>query len=444
MNKVKGGLVSADSTDWGSGHTGCAVRSRQCSPRIACSATVAAAALLTGAAEPALAATFFSPFATVGYEHNSNLFMRPSSAPPFAAQGITALGDTILDYEGGMSGEYDWGPDRLTLDASATRDQYDRFSFLNHYEYLFDGDLDWRLGPVVDGTATLRQSRYMAPFTNTFTTMLLLNTDRTASVEVRVLMTPEWRLDLTPELHELDTPLPGFPDFKLLETIGTAGLDYLGFGKLTAGVLFAADSGRYEEIAAATRYQQREFDLTANYKVSGFSAFSASAGYTSRNSEANPLDSVPAPVGVGAFAGYAGTVGTTSGATGSLTYERQFTGKTSGHLSLFRRVDSYVAGANPEIGTGGEVGVTWKADPKITVSLSYGLTRDQIEGGLIVVNAANRTDRTQTATFDVRYAALSWLTIRPYVNWDKANSTFTLGNYSATVLGVEVTGRLRW
>jgi len=444
MNNVKGGLVSADSTGWGSGHTGCGVRSRQRSRRIARPATVAAAALLTGAAQPALAATFFSPFATVGYEHNSNVFMRPSSAPPFAAQGITALGDTLLDYEGGMSGEFDWGPDRFILDASATRDQYDRFSFLNHYEYLFDGDLDWRLGPVVDGTATLRQTRFMTPFTNTFTTTLLLSTDRTASVAVRVLMTPEWRLDLTPELHELDTPLPGFPDFRLRETIGAAGLDYLGFGKLTAGVLFTADSGRYEGIAAATRYTQREFDLTANYKVSGFSSFAASAGYTSRNSEANPADSIPAPAGVGAFVGYAGTVGTTSGATGSLTYERQFTGKTSGHLSVFRRVDSYTAGANPEIGTGGEAGVTWKADPKFTVSLTYGLTRDQIEGGLIVVNVVNRTDRTQTAAFEVRYAALSWLTIRPYVNWSKAISNFTLGNYSAMIFGIDVTGRLRW
>ena len=119
-------------------------------------------------------------------------------------------------------------------------------------------------------------------------------------------MTPEWRLDLTPELHEVATPLPGFADFKLHETSGRAGLDYLGFGRLTAGVQFSYDSGRYEEIAAATRYQQREFDLTTNYKVGAFSTFSASAGYTSRNSEANPADSVQTPLGAESFAGYAG------------------------------------------------------------------------------------------------------------------------------------------
>lgn len=436
--------MSADSRDRRPGYTHCGATPRYRSlagPRFA---RAAAAALLAGTAHPVLAATFFSPFAVLGYQHDSNVFMRPSGAPAFAAEGITGLGDSILDYEAGLGSELDWGPDRLTLDASATRDQYDRFSFLNHYEYLLDGNLHWRLTRVVDGTVTYKQSRYMLPFTYTFTTALLLETERTASVAVRVLMTPEWRLDLTPELHQVATPLPGFADFQLHETSGSAGLDYLGFGKLTAGLLFSYDKGRYEGIAAATRYQQHEFDLTANYKVSGFSTFSASAGYTSRNSEANPADSVPTPVGDGIFAGYAGVVGNTSSATGSLSYQRQLTGKTSATLSIFRRVDSYTAGANPEVGTGGTVGVTWKADPKFTLTLDYGLTRDEIKGGLVVVNAANRTDRTQTADFEVRYLALPWLTIRPYVDWDKASSTFALGNYSATIFGVDVTGRLHW
>lgn len=407
-------------------------------------ATLAAVALLAGAARPTAAATFFSPFATLGYQNNSNVFMRPSSTPPFAAEGITALGDSILDYETGLGSELDFGPDVFTVDANATREQFDRFSFLNHYEYFFDGKLNWRLGPVVDGSAMFEQTRYMAPFTDTFATGLLLDTERTASATVRILMMPEWRLDLTPELHEYDTPLPGFPGFKLNETIGIAGLDYLGFGKLTSGLQITDDEGRYQGISEATRYDQREADLTANYKVSGFSTFSGSAGYTVRDTEANPADSAPIPVGGGAYAGYAGALGKTSTVTGLLSYQRQLTGKTSATFSLFRRVDSYTAGANPDVGTGGDVGVTWKADPKFTLNLTYALTEDKIKGGLVLLDAANRNDRLQTATFEVRYAALSWLTIRPYADYDKASSSFMLGNYSATIVGVDVTARFRW
>jgi hypothetical protein len=406
--------------------------------------TVAAAALLAGAAQPIAAATFFSPFAVLGYQNNSNVFTRPSSSPPFAAEGITALGDSILGYEAGLGTELDFGQDVFTVDANATRDQYDRFSFLNHYEYFFDGKLNWRLGPVVDGSVMLEQNRYMAPFTDTFTTGLLLDTERVASATVRILVMPEWRLDLTPEVHEFDTPLPGYPDFKLNETIGIAGIDYLGFGRLTSGLQFTDDEGRYRGITDATSYDQREADLTANYKVSGFSTFSGSAGYTVRDTEANPADSVGTPAAGGVYAGYAGALGKTSTVTGSLSYQRQLTGKTSMTLSIFRRVDSYTAGANPDVGTGGDVGVAWKADPKFTLNLTYALTEDKIRGGLVLLDAANRNDRLQTATFEVRYAALTWLTIRPYADYDKASSSFMLGNYSATIVGVDVTARFRW
>lgn len=406
--------------------------------------TPAAAVLLAITQAPlARAADSFSPFATVAFEHNSNVFMRPSSAPPFAASGITALGDTIEEYGGGLSAELDFGPDKLKLDGKATRDEYDQFSFLDHTEYNFGAHLDWQLGPMVDGTASYVQSRYLTPFTETLSTQLLLETEQTATATVRITVNPLWRIDLTPGLHRLDTPVPGFPGFALRETTGAAELDYLGFGRLTTGLEYEYDQGRYEGIVGATKYDQGDVDLTASYKVSGLSSFSASAGYTRRDSELNVAGSVPAPVGT-TYGGFAGTTGTTSGATGSLSYHRQLTGKTSTDLSIFRSVESYTAGANPEVATGGSVAVNWKADPKFTFNLSYSLARDEIQGGLIVINTINRTDRTQTATFGVRYAALSWLAIHPYVDWTRAISNFTLGNYSQTIVGIEVTALLSW
>lgn len=415
-------------------------------PAVAWPTVVAFAVLFAvGGSHATRAATFVSPFAVVAIESNSNIFMRPSSQPPFAANGITALGDTVKDYEAGFESELDFGLDRLTLDGEGTRDDYNRFSFLDHTDYDFGAGLDWRLGPVVDGKVSYRQSRYMAPFTDTLATVLLLDTERIAKATVRVRMSPLWRIDLTPGLHQIDTPLPGFPGFRLSETTGTAELDYLGFGRLTAGLEYLYEHGRYAGIVGATKYDQRDVGLTARYKVSGLSTFSANVGYTRRDSVANSVDSVRSPTRGGTiFAGYAGTIGTTSSVTGSLSYERQLTGKTSASLSLFRRVDSYTAGANPDVATGGSVGVIWKADPKFTVDLNYSLMREQIKGGLVAVNVANRSDRTQAARVEVRYAALSWLTIRPYFDWTRATSTFRLGNYSQTIVGIDVMSKLKW
>lgn len=401
--------------------------------------------LVLCSAQSTRAAGSFSPFATVGVEDNSNVFMRPSSEPPFAASGITALGDTIMDYEAGADAELDFGPDQLTLSGHGTREDYDRFSFLDHTDYALEGNLDWRLGPVVDGTASYQQSRYLAPFTNTLSTQLLLDEQQTATATARVEVSRDWRIDLTPGLNRVETPLPGFPGFRLRETTGTAELDYLGFGRLTAGLEYEYDHGRYAGIVGATQYDQRDADLTASYKVSGLSSFSASAGYSRRDAEPDPADSVTTPAAGGTvFAAYAGEIGTISAVTGAISYQRQLTGKTSATLSLFRNVNSYTAGANPETATGGTVGVDWKADPKLTVHLDYGLTHDQIQGQLVLVNVTNRSDRTQTVTFDVRYAALSWLTIRPYFDWTRATSTLMLANYSQSIVGIEVTGRLKW
>lgn len=405
-------------------------------------AVIAADLVVHGLVPVARAATNISPFATVSLEHDSNVFMRPASAPPLEAQGITALGDTIQQYEAGLTSEFDWGAERLRLDGDGTRALYDRFSFLDYSGYRFGGTLDWRASPVIDGSVSYDQHRYIAPFTQTLSTQLLLDTDRTAKATVRVLVTREWRLDLTPEFDQFDTPLPGYPDFRLRENVGTAGIDYLGFGRLTAGLRFHYSQGRYSGIAGATRYDQRESDLTTSYKLGGFSTFSANAGYTVRDTEANPAGDV-ANAGSG-FAGYAGAIGRTSAFTGSLSYRRQLTAKTSAHLSLSRTLGSYAAGANPEVGTGGAVGLDWKADPKFTVAADYSLTREQIQGGLIVAGVTNRSDYARWGRVSIRYAALSWLAIRPYVIWQRQTSTFLLGNFSSTIVGIDFTSHLRW
>ncbi len=392
--------------------------------------------------ESARGAVTFAPFATGGVQYDSNLFMLPSFFPGFARRGITNLSDSVADYSAGFTSVVDFGAQRLSLDGTGTGFAYDRFSYLDHYEYNFGGELDWQLGPVVSGDVAYRQTRVMAPFMDTLSLDLFLDTERTAKATVSVLMSPKWRLSLTPEFHQLITPLPGFVDFKLQENIGTAALDYLGFGKLTAGVLFDYDRGRYSDIVAATRYNQRDADATASYHVDKLSTFSATAGYTIRDTQPNAVDAVlPAAAGAGVFAQYAGAIGTTAAVTGSLSYQRQLTGKTSASVSLLRAVESYLAGANPVIATGGEVKVTWKPDVKFTVDADYSLTRDQVQGGLVIANIIGEDERTQVADLSVRYAVLSWLSIRPYFTWSRATSTFSLGNYSQTIVGVEVSGK---
>jgi hypothetical protein len=386
----------------------------------------------------AQAALDFNPVATATLIHDSNVFARPSDEPPFVSRGNTELGDTIQRYLIGATADFTWGLDRLSLNAQGERFDYNRFDELNHYANKFGGAFDWFSGGLLDGTVSYSQARQMAPLADTLSEQLELQTDKSASAAFRLHVSARWRLDLTPTWHQFDSPLPDFADFGYRETGGSAAINYLGIQKLTAGVRVEYLSGRYFGIVDATRYHQTTGQLTADYAVSGFSSFNAQAGYTQRrNTLIDPDTAIDAAGG-----GPAGLVGNTTTFTGQLGFRRQLSVKTSVNLRVFREVDSYVAGANSEIGTGGEANVEWKPDVKFTVTLRYRMATESIQGTLVTQNVDNRTDHTRNGQFDVEYHIRRWLTLRPFYIYDARGSNFHEARFVANVVGVDLTAHL--
>jgi hypothetical protein len=402
---------------------------------------VATASLCAGIlllAPRAWALTDFTPYATVGFEHNSNVFARPGGEPPFPATGNTRLGDTIERYLLGVETWFAWDRNRLTLDAQGQRFQYNSFGQLSHYEHKLDGKFDWHLSALVDGSLEYEDQRQMQSLADTLSDQLEIQHDRTATATVRLHATPSWRIDLQPKWHELDSPLPLYPQFGLREKAAAVSLNYLGINKLTAGLRVEYTDGAYHQIVAATKYHQTTAELTADYAVTGLSSFDGQLGYTRRsNALLNPAE---APTG---SAGLGGVVGDTSALTGTLGFRRRLSVKTAVDLSLFREVDSYVAGANSEIGTGGDAGITWDPDVKFSFRLHYRLSDQSIQGQLAIANFANRSDRSQLVEFYVKYYARKWLTLRPYVTRNQRSSNFRDANFTATLVGVDLTARLQ-
>ncbi|MFL6604065.1 MAG: hypothetical protein ACJ8R9_22430 [Steroidobacteraceae bacterium] len=380
------------------------------------------------------AAVKFSPLATVSVSHNSNVFARPNDAPPFASTGNTELGDTISRYLARATGAFDWGLDRLSVNAQAERFQYNRFSQLDHTETKFGGSFDWHLGGTIDGTLEYSQRRAMASLADTFAEQLEIQTDKVASGTFRYLVTPQWRIDLQPTWHEFASPLPLYPDFGDKDTGVAASLNYLGIQRLTAGLRFEYLDGRYRGIINATKYHQTTGQLTAHYAVSGFSSFDGDVGYTKReNSFVNGADALQNPDSL---------AGNTTGLTGSLGFRRVLSVKTSAGLRVFREIASYVAGANSEISSGGEADLKWEPDVKFTIILRHRLATQSIQGTLATAAFAGRTDHTQDSELDVEYHALQWLTLRPYFlrNWRSSN--LHDANFNSSVVGLDLTAHL--
>lgn len=370
------------------------------------------------------AAFEYHPYVTEGYEYNSNVFSLPSRAQAIADYGDSQRDDKLLRSVAGIDTALDLGDDKLSLGAEGRRFLYDRFSQLDHNEYRLDGRFDWKLFSIWDGALEARQERSMASFAYLNTTQLTMNRDRYASASGNVNVSPEWRIEGSVASHQLDSPLPGFPQYSLREGIGTLALKYLGLGKVTSGIQATYDEGRYRGAPDEPAYTQYTGVFTLHYVESGVTTFDGNVGYTRFKSHDANGDSV-------------------GGLSAELRLAQQLTGKTAVHAAAFRRVNTYLEGANAEVDSGAEAGADWQATTKIGVAANY----DWIYSSYLALapaaaQSSARRDHTQVTNLSIRYQALDALSLRLYGNYYNRSSNIDLDTFNQAIAGIELRLRL--
>jgi hypothetical protein len=383
---------------------------------------------------PADAVTDYNPFAAIDVEHTSNVFSLPDKQ---ALAPGASFQDTITRYIVGGTAKFDWGPETLALDAQGSRQQYAQNSELSHYESKFGGKFGWQMSPILNGTLEYTQSRTISAPGDTLSQQLEIQTERVIQGVLRVMITPRWRFDVEPEWHQLDSPLPLYPEFGYEETSTAASINYLGIQKLTAGVRGSYLDGSFHHIVDATRYNQKTAELTSNYAVTGFTAFDLKLGYTWRDSSViNPADAATVNSGPG------GTLGSAKAFTGSLGLTRHLSVKTGLSVKVFREVDSYAAGANPEISTGAEAALKYDPDFRFSFALRYRYAKESIQGTQVISDFTGRADRINEGELSVRYQILRWLSVRPYASRFTRSSNLQRASYNNTIVGIDFTAQL--
>lgn len=398
-------------------------------------AALSAGLLCLSASRPAGAVTDFNPFATVDVSHSSNIFQLPDKQ---ALSPGASYEDTVTRAIAGLLADFDWGPEKLALNAQGSRLQYAQNDDLSHFESMFGGKFDWLAGPVFSSTLNYSQARTITAPGATLSQDLEVQTDHVAGGSFRFLVTPRVRIDLEPGWHQLDSPLQLYPDFGYRETSAAGSLLYMGMAKLWSGLRFRYVDGSYHHIVGATRYNQKTAELTSTYAVTNLTSFDFRAGYTWRNTSlVNPADATNPALG-----GLPGDLGSTSGFTGAIGLTRRLTVKTSVNVRAFREVSSYGAGANSYVSTGAEGGVNWAPDFRFTIGANYRYAREDIDGLQAITGFAGRSDRINTSELSVQYHALDWLSLRPYASRYTRSSNLARASYNATIVGIDFTARL--
>ncbi len=375
-------------------------------------------AIALAASATARAETTWVPFVDAAIEHDSNVFRASNSAAALLANGDPTLGDTDEKYIAGLDGTYLWSQQKLTAKVEGRRYDYNHFKSLNHNEYLAELSLDWVMSRFLDGRLDAHQERLMAPFALGNSTRLTINVDRLASADVDLNVNPSWRLIGGGFVHKLDSPLQNYPDFVQRDSNAHVGLDYLGVAKLTYGVRFDRNDGKFENAQNVGPYTQYTGALTGAYQVTGLTTLNAALGYSTREQT--------------------GVAGRVSGLTGMFAYSRQLTGKTRFSLSLTRAINSYLAAGGSEIDTtaGGEL--HWDATYKIHVELVYSYTRSVYVGQVIPGSNANgRVDRSPLGQIKISYSILRPLKLQFYANEQSRRSNVAIFTYNDTLFGLD-------
>jgi hypothetical protein len=367
----------------------------------------------------------FLPYGSTQYEHSNNIFYLPNSTALYLVSGDSVLGDSDLKTVGGADVNYLWGRQRFYGTIEGRNIEYDHYGDLSHEEYLVKAGLDWKLFSEFDGTFLSTTQRYMAPFANRDTfTQLALDLDRDVIAKFNMQVAPEWRLETSEDYHNLDSPIQFYPAYGLTETTSHLALKYLGVAKLTYGLAIDYLDGKYRNAPIDGTYTQTAVNLTMTYAVTRLSSFHGAVGHTERDQGENQ--------------------GNLSAVTGNLGYTRALSGKTTVSMDYTRAVNSYIAAGGSELDTTVALKVNFQATFKTGISASYQEMWSDFLGETIPgTDVLGRRDRTPGAFLNVNYQALRWLSIQPYVYYQRRTSTVEFYDFTNTTVGLRILAKMQ-
>src|SRR5277367_1010951 len=187
---------------------------------------LAAGAVSVAYAGGASAAATFSSHASIDYVYNSNVF----------AQTTPSSGDSTITYIAGVALSDQWGPENLVASVEGRQLEYDHYSDLSHSEYSASIAFNWKAPSVFSGNFDVHQDHTMAPFKDTNSTQLQVNTNTTLSAGFDFKVLNDYTLGTTFNRLDSKTPQELYPDAGVIENSQGFTFRYVGIAHLSYGI----------------------------------------------------------------------------------------------------------------------------------------------------------------------------------------------------------------
>lgn len=372
----------------------------------------------------------FTPYVAAQAEHDDNVFRDRDGDEAEAVRGDSQRDDTRMRYRAGFTSNFTQGLQKLKLDASGSKFEYDHFKELDHKEHDVLGAWDWQLGSLLKGTLEARDRREIQGFeTRADTNDRSMRDETTASLVTKLRVFNDWEIRPRGRIARARYSLDTTRNQDLDEDEGAIALSYLGRASLTVGVEAVMTHGDFIRRDPADgiieEYDQQTYQLVGSWTPSPVASMDFSLGASDRNNKgANVSDDKEA--------------------VGSLLLKRGISDKTTLYGGVSRGIYSaQEEGESSVVASSVNLGLYWAATPYLTLNTYayYSLEdfQDSVVGG---TDEENREDEVLSGQLSLIWAPRPWVNITPSVAYTDRTSDVEAEEYDAFQAGLEL--KLLW
>ncbi|MYM26315.1 hypothetical protein GTP46_27160 [Duganella sp. FT135W] len=367
-------------------------------------------------------------FASVGFNHDSNLFRLPDDSPGYGG----VRDDTSRSVTAGVAFDQTYGRQQITAQAQASRVNFSHFSVLDYNGTDGRANLNWHLGNHLDGTAGATYAETLAPYTDVSTNDRNLRLEQREYATVNWNFHPSWRARAgwTHSRFHYDLLSQAYNNHT--DDNGEAGVDYLVSSGSSIGLQVGKLKRNYDVLRSVNGQQvdadsdQTDLKLKVVWRATQVTTVQFLGGHARRSySSLNERDS--------------------SGFNARLIGSTMIDGKISLNANIWREfsgVESTVFSYAQN--TGASLTAGWDLSAKLRATADAKYLQRRFEGLLASRVAEGLRDTTNTYTAGLTYTPLPLISLNASLFREGRTGIALLGSGSYHANGASVTVNLQY
>lgn len=333
--------------------------------------------------------------------------------------------DTLHRLEAGVELKLNLARQLATIRLDASRNEFERFSELDHDGRDLLGRLDWQIGNRLRGDVGYTNTRTLNTLVELQSPIRDQLTQQRGFASARYFLDPNWSVSSGLEHYELEHSANVNEVFDRREDSIYLNLYYLNVAKNQIGLQFKAINGELPErefqpgIFVDNDYRQFELNAIADWYLTGKTLLQGGMGYTRRNYR---------ELGDRDFDGVAGRLTLNWLPTGKI--QVAFTGRRE-----ITAVEDF--SATHAIVTGLTVAPVWTPTAKIRVEGGFYYEERDFEGEVASSNE-RRSDEVHGANLTLSYMPREKIRLALLAKTENRDSNRVFRDYRYEIVGISV------